>query len=89
MEMEAIRATSRPSKSLRRQNARERTPVDELVKRFELGLDLWTGEPLTGNNADDWLHVACGETEPGCVLSHDEERSLFELFTKLAWMNCL
>jgi gluconate kinase len=28
--------------------------VDVMAQRFELGLDLWTGEPLTDRDRRDW-----------------------------------
>lgn len=41
-------STPRPSKE----------QVDEMVYRHENGLDLWTGRPLEGDDADSWLRLS-------------------------------
>lgn len=45
---------------------RPRMDVELMTYRYEQGRDLWTGRPLTGLDADSWLHVhdAIPEPEP-------------------------
>lgn len=72
---------SRPS-STRRVSGRYRQSIDELVHRQEYGLDLWTGEPLVGRDADDWLRNAYKMTDVR-KLSEVEEEELFEAHIEL------
>jgi hypothetical protein len=36
----------------------------ELQRRYSQGLDLWTGIPLAGDDAADWLALQAGQEEP-------------------------
>lgn len=99
-EVEGIRAASRPSMCVKpsrhfRRYAHlgkvepegRRANVDELARRYEMGLDLWSGEELKDEDAEDWLLVACDESEAGCVLTPEEEAQLAELYHRLQWAN--
>lgn len=46
-----------------------------LADRFERGVDLWTGLPLDGSNAEDWLHLQYGIQEP-TDFDPDQERDI-------------
>lgn len=54
-----------------------------MTYRHEQGRDLWTGQSLTGRDADDWLHLAdeLPETETEERL-HNESR---DILRELAW----
>lgn len=38
--------------------------VELLAQRFTQGVDLWTGLPLEGEAAEDWLHLSFNMQEP-------------------------
>lgn len=37
--------------------------VGLMADRYRLGLDIWSGKPLVGNDADNWLRLQELETE--------------------------
>lgn len=51
-----------------RKAKRSRTPIDELVRRYEDGQNLWTGEPLTGIEKIHSERLRAGKKEqPGAI----------------------
>lgn len=49
-----------------------------MATRYERGEDLWTGEPLRGDDADQWLEVELGLP----MKEDDEDVELRKLFMK-------
>jgi hypothetical protein len=37
--------------------------IDVMARRWEQGLDIWTGKPLTGEALHDWKRLHAGEEE--------------------------
>jgi len=46
--------------AFRKKRRKPAEEVDRLASRYEQGLDLWTGEPLEGDDAQEWLRIYFG-----------------------------
>lgn len=84
--MEAVRCSSRPG-SLERRVGCHKLPIDELVRRYEHGLDLWSGEPLEELDADDWLRLECSTHSSGWEVRSEAElyKAVRELVAATIW----
>ena len=82
--MDGVRCNSRPG-SLDCRVGRERLPIEELIRRRENGLDLWTGEPLEGMDADDWLQNEYQLGEEPRILSDEDLSALREVINIMSW----
>jgi hypothetical protein len=54
---------------------RNRVGVRELQRRYENGLDLFTGQALQGHDANSWLHLQFEKPEE-CVIDEDLDHVL-------------
>lgn len=59
--------------------------IEEFARRYDNGLDLWTGEPLEGEDADSWLQLEYKLVEPDPTLSDSDKLKLLEVANIIAW----
>lgn len=77
---------SRPGLAAKLEKASERLPqaTEEAIAlrehRLANGLDLWTGEPLCGMDAENWLHIKDGKAERSL---YSDVKETVELMRKL------
>ncbi len=65
-------AITRPSRAAPGKNHRApKVGIEELVRRYDKRLDLWTGKPLVGTDVASWLRLFYDMGEPR--LAWDDE----------------
>ena len=56
-----------------------------LAERMENGLDLWSGQPLSGLDADNWVRIQDQMSEQEPVLTPTEVSEQIEVFEVIDW----
>lgn len=59
--------------------------IQSMVDRFTNGEDLWTGEPLIGDDADNWIRVQDGTPEEDPKLTPRELAEIQAALLEMAW----